>query len=239
MANGVNANLKEIGIGGKIFCLSMQRSGTSSVGDFLEQWGYKRAGHPLSRSKNWTRHWLNGNYDAIFNDPVFAEHEVFEDDPWWCPEFYKYVFHKVPDSRFILLTRDSDSWFKSMIHHSRGYTLGFTDVHAKIYRREDDLRWLEQNVKDYDGSAPQGMTLFDKAAHYKAVYDRHTAEIGDFFAKFAPGALFQRPLKDPELWADMARWLRLPERAGIVMSSHAHKTRKEFTVKDLLGLGGK
>ena len=31
----------------KIFCLSMQRSGTSSVCDFLKQSGYKRVGSPF------------------------------------------------------------------------------------------------------------------------------------------------------------------------------------------------
>lgn len=239
MANSASPMQRDIGIGGKVFCLSMQRSGTSSVGDFLEQWGYKRAGHPLSRSRNWTRHWLNGNYDAIFSDPVFQEHDVFEDDPWWCPEFYKYVFHKAPDSRFILLTRDSDGWFKSMIQHSRGFSLGQTDVHAKIYRREDELRWLQKNLKDFAGAAPQGMVVYDKAAHYKAAYDRHTVEVCEFFERFAPQALFHRPLNQPEVWQELAEWLRLPQRPEVSMSSHTHKTRREFTAKDLLGLNQK
>src|SRR5690606_2848166 len=59
-------NLADIGIKGKVFCLSMQRSGTSSVGDFFEQWGLTRMGHQLSRKNQWSRHWYNGNYEAIF-----------------------------------------------------------------------------------------------------------------------------------------------------------------------------
>lgn len=234
MSDGATVKSAGIGIKGKIFCLSMQRSGTSSVGDFLAQWEYKRAGHPLSRSKNWTRHWLNGNYDAIFADPSFSDHDVFEDDPWWCPDFFKYVFHKVPDSRFILLTRDSDAWFKSMISHSKGYSLGLTDIHAKIYRREDDLLWLQKNIKNFNAAAPQAMTLFDKASHNKSVYERHTNEVQAFFDKFAPNALFTGQLNNPNIWGEIAAWLQLPESDGIKMNIHVHKTRREFTKDDLL-----
>ncbi|MBU0620486.1 MAG: hypothetical protein KJ795_01430 [Gammaproteobacteria bacterium] len=238
MGNEVALKLEDIGIKGKIFCLSMQRSGTSSVGDFLEQWGYRRAGHPLSRSKNWTKHWLNGNYDAIFQDQVFRDHDVFEDDPWWCPDFFKYVFHKVPDSRFILLTRDSDAWFKSMISHSNGFSLGITDIHAKIYRREDDLLWLQKNIKGFNGAAAQAMTVFDKASHYKSAYERHTNEVKAFFGSFAPDALFVGQLNNPEIWGEISEWLALPKKDGIKLNVHTHKTRREFTKDDLLARRG-
>ncbi len=226
--------LADIGIKGKIFCLSMQRSGTSSVGDFLSQWGLKRAGHPLSNKQNWTRHWFNGNFEAIFNDPNFTEHEIFEDDPFWCPEFYKVVFHRIPDSKFILLTRDSDSWFKSMIRHSFGYTLGQTNIHAKIYRREDDLAWLEKNIPDYRVGEAQAMTLFDKAAHYKAAYERHILEVKKFFAENNRDALFVSELSDKTTWHRLKEWLKMPEIQGVSMFVHTHKARGEFTKAQLL-----
>jgi len=234
MSNDETKRLVDIGIKGKIFCLSMQRSGTTSVGDFLEQWGYKRVGHPLSRSKNWTKLWLSGNYDAIFQDPLFRDYDIFEDDPWWCPDFFKYAFHKIPDSRFILLTRDSDAWFKSMISHSNGYSLGLTDIHAKIYRREDDLLWLQNNIEGFNCTAPQAMTLFDKASHYKSVYERHTNEVKAFFDKFAPSALFVGQLNNQNIWGEIAEWLTLPDRGGLNMNVHTHKRRQEFTKDDLL-----
>ena len=182
---------------------------------------------------------LNCNYDSIFHDPLFIENDVFEDDPWWCPDFFKYVYHKVPNARFILLTRDSDAWFKSMIAHSHGFSLGFTDIHAKIYRREDDLLWLQRNVKDFNASTVQAMTLFDKASHYKSVYERHTNEVKSFFAKFAPKALFAGQLNNPEIWREIATWLELPDKDGLKMNVHTHKTRKEFTKDDLLSHRGK
>jgi hypothetical protein len=227
-------NMADLGIKGKVFCLSMQRSGTSSVGDFLEQWGLKRMGHQLSRQHQWSRHWFNGDYGSIFDSDTFREHEVYEDDPFWFPDFYKYVYHRVPDSRFVLLYRDSDSWFKSMVRHSQGYTLGFTDIHSKVYRREDELRWLEKNIPDFKGATPKAMVLYDKAAHYKAVYERHIAEIEAFFKGPREGALFMTRLADEDTWPRMKEWLGLPDKQGVQMTMHTHKAKTEFTRANLL-----
>jgi len=226
--------LQDIGVTGKIFCLSMQRSGTSSVGDFLEQWGFKRAGHPMSRSQGWTRNWFNGDFEAIFNDPVFQEHEVFEDDPFWCPEFYKVIYHRVPGSRFVLLTRDADAWFKSMVRHSNGFSMGQTDIHAKIYRREDELLWLEKNIPGFRGEVPRVMTLYDKSGLYKAVYERHNTEVQRFFAGGRSGALFCSSLTDKTTWPGLKEWLRLPDKSGVRLDVHTHKARGEFTHVNLL-----
>ena len=88
----IGLTLKEVGIEGKVFCVSMQRSGTSSVGDFLEQFGLIRIGSPASNKKRWPNYWLAGDYNSIFSDDDFKSADVFEDDPWWFPEFYKYIY---------------------------------------------------------------------------------------------------------------------------------------------------
>lgn len=234
MSKDETLKLADIGVTGKIFCLSMQRSGTSSVGDFLEQWGLKRSGHQLSRQLNWSRHWYDGNFEAIFSDPSFQAHEVYEDDPFWMPDFYKYVYHRVPDSRFILLYRDSDSWFKSMVRHSNGFSIGRADIHAKVYRREDELRWLEKNIPGFDGSAPKAMVLYDKATQYKAAYERHLAEVEQFFSGPRAKYLFMAKLTEPETLSKMKEWLALPEKEGVRMNVHAHKAKTEFTRANLL-----
>lgn len=226
--------LADIGIKGKVFCLSMQRSGTTSVGDFLQQWGLPRMGHQESRLNKWSRHWFNGNYEGIFTSDAFRENEVYEDDPFWFPDFYKYLYHRVPDSRFILLYRDADSWFKSMVRHTNGFNLGQADIHAKVYRREDDLHWLEKNIPDFDPSAPKAMVLFDKAAHYKAAYERHTLEVEKFFSGPRANALFMARLSDSDTWVKMKEWLGLPDKEGVNMGAHAHKARSEFTRANLL-----
>lgn len=231
--NKPSLNLNELNIEGKIFCISMQRSGTTSVGNFLEQW-LKHASQPLARERLWARHWFQGNYEGIFSDPVFADHDVFEDSPFWYPDFYKFIYHRVPSSKFILLYRDTDSWFKSMIRHSKGFSLGRADIHAKVYRREEELRWLEKNIPGFEGGPAKALTLYDKAGHYKAAYERHTEEVQRFFEANDPEALFCAPLNDDGVWQNLASWLGLPEREGATLHSHSHRAKGELTRDQLL-----
>lgn len=224
----------DIGIEGKIFCLSMQRTGTSSIGDFLEQFGLSRVGSQISNKSRWPHHWLAGNFDAILDDPQFIEADVLEDDPWWFPEFYKFAYHKFPGSRFILLERDSDSWFRSMISHSNGYSLGNTKIHAKIYRREPEYHWLLDNVPKFGSNRTQEMILFDKPQHYMDVYKLHNREVKSFFGAVAPNQFFTANLADKELWKNLTVWLNLPQTGEQADSMHSHKRKSEFTQEHLL-----
>lgn len=212
----------------------MQRNGTSSVGDFLEQWGLDRIGSPQSNKKHWPLKWLEGDFEAIFSDPDFVAAEVLEDDPWWFPEFYKVLYHRFPDSKFILLDRDADSWFKSLVRHSNGFSPGVTELHAKIYRREEEQNWLTGNVPEYGTQRHQELVIYDKAPHYIATYERHNREVRSFFAKNSPNSLFCARLNDSELWTSLAGWLGLPKLDSVDFSVHAHKAKGEFTQAHLL-----
>src|SRR4051812_25436491 len=98
----------------------MQRSGTTSVGEFFMHFGYKVATWGVGGRNKWDYLWYIGDYERIFNSEDFKSHEVFEDAPWWLPGFYKILYHCFPDSKFVLLTRESQSWFESMKKHSGG-----------------------------------------------------------------------------------------------------------------------
>ena len=117
----------------KIFCISVQRTGTTSVGQFFRQHGFRVCTWDVSHKNEWSNSWLKGDYNAIFKSKDFAVNQVFEDDPWWCNDFYKVLFHRFPQAKFVMLERDSDKWFDSMVKHSRGKTLGNTHRHAIIY----------------------------------------------------------------------------------------------------------
>ena len=102
----------------KVFCVSMQRNGTTSVGSFFRDFGYRRAGWPADEKNNWSESWYEGHYERIFSSIDFRAANAFEDSPWWLPGFYKILFHRFPNSKFILFTRDPDLWFESMVKHS-------------------------------------------------------------------------------------------------------------------------
>ena len=108
----------------KIFCLSFQRTGTTSVGQFFKDFGYKVAGYDSHRSSDWSVKRFLGDYESIFKSKDFKNHQVFEDNPWWETDFYKVLYHRFPDAKFILFTRDADKWFDSMVSHFNAVSPG-------------------------------------------------------------------------------------------------------------------
>lgn len=122
----------------KIFCISIQRSGTTSVGKFLKDHGYHTSGYG-EYSKKWSYEWSKGNVEKIFNSLEFRSYQAFEDSPWYYPDFYKVIHCRYPKAKFILFQRDPDKWFDSMLRHSKGKTLGNTHRHCKIYRRLNEF----------------------------------------------------------------------------------------------------
>ena len=121
----------------KIFCISVQRTGTTSVGQFFRDHNFRVATWNDSRKNNWTLNWIKGDHKRIFESRDFKLNQVFEDDPWWCLDFYKILFHRFPNAKFILIERDADRWFDSMVSHSNGKTLGNTHQHTLLYNRLD------------------------------------------------------------------------------------------------------
>ena len=198
----------------KIFCISFQRTGTTSVGKFFRDFGFKWAGWPADRDNKWSHSWLIGDYESIFNSDAFKSTNAYEDSPWWLPDFYKILYHRFPNSKFILLSRNLDRWFQSMINHSKGNVLGDMKIHCKVYRRELEYYDLVNsgiiNEKtEYEIHAEKPMKLIDYAEHYKEIYRLHQIEVIDFFEKVSPNSLFVGRLEDPLKWTKMGHFLNI------------------------------
>ncbi len=82
----------------KIFCISLQRTGTTSTGQFYKDHGYSVATFDMSFKNLWTVDYFRGNYEVIFRSKDFGSSQVFEDDPWWIGDFYKVLYHRFSDS---------------------------------------------------------------------------------------------------------------------------------------------
>lgn len=137
----------------RVFCISIQRTGTTSVGKFFRDFGFSWAGWPQSARNNWPFLHYEGNYEKIFGSDDFRKANAFEDSPWWYPGFYRVLYHRFPNSKFVLFTRDPDSWFRSMIKHSGGNVLGQPIVHCKNYRRETEyFQLLSQGKISFEES---------------------------------------------------------------------------------------
>lgn len=194
----------------KIFCLSSQRTGTTSVGQFFKMLGYPVADWKCSFGQAWSQKWYNGDFEAIFNDPLFKKNQVFEDDPWWLPEFYKVLYHRFPKAKFILFTRPAADWFDSIINHSGGKTTGNTLRHSKVYRRESEFYEFIQSadLEVYNHNKIDNLLYLEgKREHYESLYVTRNFEIEQFFKEFAPHRLFTCSLYDQEKWQKLGAFV--------------------------------
>jgi hypothetical protein len=190
--------------GPRIFCISFQRTGTTSVGRFFADHGHAVATWKVSYGNAWSLAWFTGDHERIFDHPDFLRHQVFEDDPWWLGDFYKVLFHRFPDARFVLLERDADRWFDSMVSHSKGRTLGNTHRHAHLYARAAEYAALEGAPGLYSNTIDNLLPLNEThRAHYTRIYTDRNREIRWFFAHFGPERLFHGRLEDPTIWQRM------------------------------------
>ena len=198
----------------KVFCIGMQRSGTTSFGNFCEaELGLARRGFDISIANEWTRAWMEGDHERIFASADFRTGEVFEDDPWWSPHFYEVLSRRFPDARFVLITRDEDAWFRSLLAHSNGRSPGHTDLHAAMYGREADFRaLLDEPGGSFKRKNWQGLSLEGRDAFYKEAYRAHAEAARAFFAREAPERFLDIRLEDPEKFRKVAVFLGYPDR---------------------------
>ncbi len=212
----------------KVFCLSMQRSGTTSVGQFLNDHGYYVAGSGDSKMYKWDYYWHIGDFESIFKSFSFRSFSAYQDSPWWAPDFYKILFHKFPKAKFILLYRDSDKWFDSMLKHSNGNTLGNTKRHCKIYRRMNEFYNESEKNPAINSKFHIGidnmMSLEGMRSHYKSIYEEHTKEVIDYFNQFNTKALFVGKLEDLGVWQEVGNFLGI--NVDPDYRAHANKSKK-------------
>lgn len=96
----------------KIFCIGMNRTGTTSVGKSLELLGYKLKGEVAKQDK-WM---MKDNMDVIsYVLEVSENYQAFTHEPWNV--LYKELDKKYKNAKFILTLRDEKSWLKSFYNY--------------------------------------------------------------------------------------------------------------------------
>ena len=144
----------------KVFCIGFHKTGTSSMASALKTLGYRVAGP-------------TGTKDPDIEKKVFTmaygladQFDAFQDNPW--PIIYKELDQKYPDSKFILMLRDSQSWIRSQVRHfgkkktpmrkwiyGVGCPAGNEDIYIK--RFEDHNKEVTEYFKD----RPQDLLVLD------------------------------------------------------------------------------
>ena len=187
--------------GEKVFCISLQRTGTTSVGLFFDRFGYEVATYGIQKRNRWTDLWFNGEIEKIFNSFDFKTSQVFEDDPWWCGNFYKRLYHRFPSAQFVLLERDPDDWFNSMVRHSGGKVLGNTYRHCCHYNRLEEFYSKYGDTQAiYNRGIDNLMGLEGKRDHYTDFYKARNKAVVDFFRYNGSSRLVHLRLEDKMKW---------------------------------------
>ena len=195
----------------KIFCISFQRTGTTSVGQFFINHGFPVATWEVSRKNLWTRSWFDSDYEKIFDSPDFKNNVVFEDGPWACMDFYKLLYHRFPGSKFILFTRDPDKWFDSMISHSDGRTIGNTYRHSRIYNRETEFdEKIGENYSYAEDTLDNLLEINEShREHYKKIYLTRNNDVLNFFGRHDKSRFVHCELEDKNKWKKLGGFFHL------------------------------
>ena len=211
----------------KIFVLSRQKCATTSTGDFLRSHGISCAGADGNNNRYWGLLALARDYEKIFKSERFNDHLAFEDDPWWMNGMAEACLKRFPDGLYILVERDANEWFDSMLAHSRSRGLGFSMLHMLEYNRTKeyfhylmDNRLLIQNENSF-------MLTEENRSHYVSFYERSIRSILDLFdKKNMNNRLCHVQINDPLKWQKIGQHLGLNVDESFDMISNRKSRRK-------------
>lgn len=163
----------------KVFCIGFHKTGTTSMNAALRALGYKTTSY-------------FGVWDTDIAQTVhdkararLTDYDAFEDMPWPC--LYEELDAWAPGAKFVLTRRDTDRWYASMLKH-------FGTVSNPM--RE----WIYGPGK----GAPAG-----NEAHYKAVYEKHCADVRAYFAD-RPDDIVELSMEDGFAWEPLCALLGHP-----------------------------
>ena len=112
----------------KVFCVGFQKTGTTSLGMALEELGYKVGGYFDFRhlAKNLDLDISQLKKEIIENA---RKYDAVKDTPY--PIFYEELDKEFPNSKFILVVRNADSWLRSVINDFGDHD---NAIHRLIYK---------------------------------------------------------------------------------------------------------
>lgn len=158
----------------RVFGAGFHRTGTSSLRAALERLGYRVCGSVATEEPDIAKR----AREIAFG--LLDGYDAFVDNPW--PILYRQLDEACPGSRFILTTRPSDAWIRSV---SRFFGAKTTPM------RE----WI------YGAGSPLG-----NEARYVERFERHNAEVREYF-RDRPGDLLVLRIAEGEGWRELCGFL--------------------------------
>ncbi|MCA1752797.1 MAG: sulfotransferase [Cryomorphaceae bacterium] len=125
---------------GKVFCIGYNKTGTTTIGKSLEMLGYRNSSF---NKKVWRKYYKKNQIDKVLK--YTARFDSFDDLPWLKEDMIPILDREFPNSKFIYLTRDEESWQQSL----RNWKLKTTGAHPDLAIELEAFRKHKAFVLDY------------------------------------------------------------------------------------------
>lgn len=174
----------------KVFGLGLSRTGTSSLGEALNQLGIKTIHFPYDAT---TQRELSSNARRL---TILERYQGIVDIS--IVPFYKQLDAGYPNSKFILTLRQLDSWLNSVKRSLEKTALNW-DAYEPQYR--EFFRFINSRV--------YGSWTFDQA-RFSDAYNRHAEDVVGYF-QGRPGDLLVLNVAEGDNWGKLCSFLGLPQ----------------------------
>lgn len=188
----------------KVFCIGFHKTGTTSLTKALESLGYRIYDNKIDLLSNLV---VNNDIEQLL---LLAEqYDGVQDNPW--PLIYKELDERFPNAKFILSTRSTEKWIKSVVNHFGENT---TQMRSWIY-----------GVGDPSGNEEV----------YTARYERHYKEVRAHF-KERPDDMLEVSLESGDSWEKLCAFLNEPIPNVPFPHSNKGKYRRQSSKRSIFGL---
>jgi hypothetical protein len=142
----------------KVFQLGNSKTGTTSLSAALSLLNYSPWKLPVRR---YPTSRLELTKTLIYENirlkrsiiTGFEEYDAFVGSPWYFPDIVERCFNEFPDAKFILLIRDLDEWWDSIIKElarcrARGDFWSFNGdpLEKWVAEKEQHINWFKHNI---------------------------------------------------------------------------------------------
>lgn len=149
----IKLRLRKESYTGKVFCIGYNKTGTTSVGKAFELLGYRNSSF---NKKVWRKYYAKNEMEKLLR--YTAKFDSFDDLPWLKEDMIPLLDKTFPNSKFVYLTREEDSWKKSF----KNWSFKTFGKRPDLDRAWEGYKKHEKFVYDYfKGRSPEEFIVLD------------------------------------------------------------------------------